>query len=149
MLFLLLLVLWPVAELFVAIKVAEAIGVLLTVLLLFAGWPLGSWLLRAEARAAWRRLTEAVAAGQPPAREAINGGLALVGGVLLMVPGFITDVFGALLLAPPTRALGRRLIERNFASTTMRRAVRFSRRPAQPYDVDSSARDIDRPQLHG
>jgi len=149
MLFLLLLVLWPVAELFVAIKVADAIGVLLTVLLLFAGWPLGSWLLRSEGRAAWRRFSEAVAAGRPPAREAIDGGLALVGGVLLMVPGFITDVFGALLLAPPTRALGRRIIQRNFASKTMRRAVRFSSRSAQPYDVDSSARDIDNPQLHG
>jgi len=149
MLFLLLLVLCPVAELFVAIKVADAIGVLLTVLLLFAGWPLGSWLLRSEGRAAWRRFSEAVAAGRPPAREAIDGGLALVGGVLLMVPGFITDVFGALLLAPPTRALGRRIIQRNFASKTMRRAVRFSSRSAQPYDVDSSARDIDNPQLHG
>jgi UPF0716 protein FxsA len=55
MLFLILLVLWPVAELFVAIKVAEAIGVLLTIILLLASWPVGSWLLRTKGRAAWRR----------------------------------------------------------------------------------------------
>ena len=68
MLALLLLILWPIAELFVAIKVAEAIGVLLTVILLLVGWPVGMWLTKAEGRAAWRRLTAAaVAAGPVPA----------------------------------------------------------------------------------
>ena len=75
MLALLLLVLWPIAELFVAIKVAEAIGVLLTVLLLVAGWPVGSGCLRSEGRAAWRRLSAAIAAGRPPGREVIDGAL--------------------------------------------------------------------------
>ena len=55
MLALLLLILWPIAELFVAIKVAEAIGVLLTVVLLIAGWPVGIWLAKAEGRVAFRR----------------------------------------------------------------------------------------------
>ncbi|HXD65986.1 MAG TPA: FxsA family protein, partial [Solirubrobacteraceae bacterium] len=72
MLALLLLILWPIAELFVAIKVAEAIGVLLTVVLLLAGWPVGMWLTKAEGRAAWRRLTAAVTQphpSRPPGRE--------------------------------------------------------------------------------
>jgi UPF0716 family protein affecting phage T7 exclusion len=47
---LLLLIIWPIAELFVAIQVAEAIGVLLTVLALIVSWPLGVWLIRATAR---------------------------------------------------------------------------------------------------
>ena len=64
MLALLLLLLWPIAELFVAIKIAEAIGVLLTVVLLIIGWPLGLWLAKTEGRAAWRRLSSAVAAGR-------------------------------------------------------------------------------------
>ncbi|MGI8715294.1 MAG: FxsA family protein [Solirubrobacteraceae bacterium] len=149
MVILLLFIVWVIAELFVVIQVAQAIGVLLTVILLIAGWPLGSWLLRSEGRAAWRRLTEAVAAGRPPAKEAINGGLALVGGVLLMVPGFITDVLGALLLLAPTRSLVRRAIERNLQSRVVQRAARFSRGPSPSYDVDATARDTDQTQLHG
>jgi UPF0716 protein FxsA len=149
MLALLLLILWPVAELFVAIKVAEAIGVLLTVLLLVIGWPLGIWLARAEGRAAWRRLSAAVAQGRPPGREVIDGALVLAGGVLLIVPGFITDVFGLLLLLPPTRALARRGITRNFQSRLVVAATRFQGPPPSSYDVDSTASDVDRTQLHG
>jgi UPF0716 protein FxsA len=149
MLVLLLLILWPIAELFVAIKVAEAIGVLVTVLLLVVSWPLGLWLLRAEGRSAWRRLSAAVAAGRPPGREVINGALVLVGGVLLIVPGFISDVVGLSLLLPPTRALARAGIVRNFRGRVVLAATRFSRPPPSAYDVDSTANDIDQPQLPG
>ncbi|MGH2867308.1 MAG: FxsA family protein, partial [Solirubrobacteraceae bacterium] len=142
MLFLLFLIIWPVAELFVAIKVAEAIGVLLTILLLIASWPLGLWLLRAEGRAAWQRLSAAIAAGRPPAREVLNGALVMVGGALLIVPGFITDVVGLLLLLPPTRRLARAGIVRNFRSRLVLRATRFGGREAS-YDIDSTATDID------
>jgi UPF0716 protein FxsA len=146
---LLLLILWPIAEVFVAIKVAEAIGVLLTVLALIVSWPVGMWLLRTEGRAAWRRLGEAVAAGRPPAREVIDGALVLVGGVLFIVPGFITDALGLALLLPPTRALARGGIARNFQSRVVVAATRFSRPPASSYDVDSTASDIDPPKLRG
>jgi UPF0716 protein FxsA len=148
MLVLLLLVLWPVAELFVAVKVAEAIGVLLTILLLLASWPVGSWLLRSTGRHAWQRLSAAVAAGSPPARPVIDGALGLVGGVLFLVPGFITDVLGAALLLSPIRAVARRAIERNFRSRLMVRATR-SGSPPSTYDVDSTARDVDPRHLPG
>ena len=149
---LLLLILWPLAELFVAIKVAEAIGVLLTVILLLAGWPVGMWLTKAEGRAAWRRLSAAVTQSdprRPPGREVIDGALVLVGGFLLMVPGFITDGVGLLLLLAPTRSVARGAIMRNFQSRLVIAATRFSRAPRSDYDVDSTATDLDRAQLHG
>jgi UPF0716 protein FxsA len=146
MLVLLLLICWPIAELFVAIEVAQAIGVLLTVLLLIVSWPLGVWLVRAEGRAAWRRLGAAVAAGRPPAREVLDGALVMAGGALLIVPGFITDVIGLLLLAPPTRSLARRGIVRNFHSRLVVQATRFTG-PPKPHDVDSTATDVDNAQL--
>ncbi len=146
MLALLLIILWPVAELFVVIKVGEAIGALLTVLALIAGWPLGIWLMRAEGRVALRRLSAAVAAGRPPGREVLDGALVLVGGLLLIVPGFITDVLGLALLLPPGRALARQGIVRNFRSRIVVRATRFADR-GRPEDVDSTAADIDAPQL--
>ena len=60
---LLLLLLWPVAELIVIIKVAEAIGVLFTLALLLAGWPLGLWAIRAQGRGVRRRMAAAVTKG--------------------------------------------------------------------------------------
>lgn len=140
------LVLWAAAEIYVAILVAGAIGVLPMLLLLIAGWPVGVWALRSQGRIAWRRLSEAVAAGRPPAREVLNGALVLLGGALMMVPGFITDAIGLLLLLPPTRALAGVLVVRNLHSRLVVRATRFGGRYA--YDVDSTATDVDQPQLH-
>jgi UPF0716 protein FxsA len=141
-----LLVLWAAAEIYVAILVADAIGVFPMLLLLLAGWPVGIWALRSQGRVAWRRLSDAVAAGKPPGREVLNGALVLLGGVLMMVPGFITDVLGLLLLLPPPRALARVLLVRNLQRRVVVRAARFGGRYA--YDVDSTATDVDQPQLH-
>jgi UPF0716 protein FxsA len=146
MLALLLIILWPVAELIVAIKVAEAIGVLLTVVALIASWPIGLRLLRAEGRGAMRRLNAAVTAGRPPGREVLDGALVLVGGFLLIVPGFITDVLGLALLLPPGRTLARLAVVRNLRSRVVVRATRFAG-GGRPGDVDSTATDIDGSQL--
>jgi UPF0716 protein FxsA len=144
MLALLLLLIWPLAELFVVIKVAEAIGVIYTVLLLIASVPLGAWALRSQGGAAWRRLTAAVAQGRTPAREVLDGALIVAGAVLLMIPGFITDVIAICLLLPPTRALMRIAPLRRIQDRLVVRAARVTNRP---YDVDSTAHDVDRPQL--
>ncbi len=143
---LLLLLLWPVAELIVIIKVAEAIGVLLTLALLLAGWPLGLWAIRAQGRGVRRRMAAAVNEGRVPGREVLDGALVLLGGTLLMIPGFISDVIGLLLLFPPARIPLRRLLAHNMRSSVVTQTVRFTTR-GQAYDVDSTASDIDRPEL--
>jgi UPF0716 protein FxsA len=145
-LILLFLIGWGLAELFVAIAVAQAIGVLETVLLLIVTWPIGVWALRTQGGAAWRRLSAAVAEGRPPGREVLDGALILVGGLLLIIPGFISDVVGALALLPPTRSLLRRPLERNLQSRVVVSAARFGT-GGRPYDVDSTATDVDPPQL--
>lgn len=144
--FLLLLLLWPAAELFVAIEIASAIGVLATVLLLIASWPVGGWAMRSQGRAVWRRFGDAGASGKPPGRQAIDGALVLIGGLLMIIPGFITDVLGALLLAPPTRAAVRGVLVRNLRSRLVVRAAGFARGPGR-YDAESTAIDLERPRL--
>lgn len=144
MLFALLLLAWPLAEIYVAVKVAEAIGVLEMIALVILTWPLGVWALRSQGRAVWRRLTAALAEGRSPGRDVLDGGLVLLGGALLIIPGFITDALGILLLAPPTRALACGALLRNLQSRIVIRAARFGRRP---HDVDSTARDLDQPRL--
>src|SRR5437588_2113765 len=140
----LVLILWAVAEVLVAIEVARVIGVPLMLLALIASWPIASWALRSQGAAAWRRLGDAVAASRPAGRAVLDGALILAGGTLLVVPGFISDAFGVLLLLPPTRALTRRLLARNLRSRIVIRATQFRR---VPYDVDSTATDIDQPRL--
>lgn len=143
---LLLLICWPLAELLVAIGVAELIGVLPMLLVLVLSIPLGFWVLREQGRGAWRRLSAAVAAGRSPGDQVIDGGLIVAGAALLIVPGFITDAIGLLLLIGPARALARRGISRHARSRFVVQATSFGSGRG-PYDVDSTATDIDGAQL--
>src|ERR687888_942710 len=100
----------PLVEIYVIIQVGQAIGALWTIALLVADSILGTMLMRAQGRAAWRRFNEAMTAGRVPAREVLDGVLVIFGGALLLTPGFLTVVLGLILLIPPTRALVRRLL---------------------------------------
>jgi UPF0716 protein FxsA len=111
-------ILVPIAELYVIIKVGEAIGLVPTVLLLLADAILGSMLLRQQGRAAWVRFNRALAENRLPHKEVFDGVLVIFGGALLITPGFLTDILGLILLIPPTRALVRAL-----ASRTVRRRL--------------------------
>jgi UPF0716 protein FxsA len=141
-------IVWLFAELVVAIKVAEAIGVPYMLLLLIVSWPLGTWALRSEGRAAWRRLGAAVSAGRSPGREVLDGVLVLIGGLLLIVPGFLSDVVAICALFPPTRSLLRGRLERHLHSRFVVSATRVGG-GGRAYDVDSTATDVDQSQLQG
>src|SRR3982751_2113442 len=112
LLLVLLFIVVPIAELYVIIQVGQWIGVVPTLILLLADAILGSMLLKHQGRGAWRRFNEALAARRFPGREVADGVLIVIGGTLLLTPGFITDIFGIFLLLPPTRALARRLLKR-------------------------------------
>jgi UPF0716 protein FxsA len=114
LLFLLFIVL-PLAELYVIIQIGQQIGALWTIALLLADSIIGTLLLRSQGRAAWRRFNEATTEGRIPAREVADGALIMLGGAFLLTPGFLTDIFGLLLLIPPTRALFRRSVVGLFA----------------------------------
>ena len=108
----LLFICLPIAELYVIIQVGGAIGVLPTIALLLLDSLLGAWLLRSQGRTAWRRFQEALGQSRVPAKEVYDGAAIIFGGALLLSPGFITDILGALLLIPPTRAMLRRILIR-------------------------------------
>jgi UPF0716 protein FxsA len=107
LLLVLIFIVVPIAEIYVIIKVGEAIGLLPTVALLLADAVLGSMLLRHQGRAAWIRFNRALAEGRLPHKEVFDGVLVIMGGALLLTPGFLTDILGLILLIPPTRALVR------------------------------------------
>jgi UPF0716 protein FxsA len=149
---LLLLIAWPALEIFVLVEVAGAIGWLLTLVVLLGTSVLGAQLLRIQGRAAIERVSLAVSEHRAPARAAIDGLLGFLGSLLLLIPGFVTDALGALLLLPPTRALTRRWLTRHHAGRAMRFAATTGRfasrdRGRRPDDVDSTAVEDDQPRL--
>jgi UPF0716 protein FxsA len=100
----------PILEIYVIVQVGQEIGAWPTVLLLLLESALGAWIVRREGRRAWRALRDAVSQGQLPSRQLADGALLLLGGALLLAPGFITDFVGFLLVLPPTRALARAVL---------------------------------------
>jgi UPF0716 protein FxsA len=156
----------PIAELALIIQVGQAIGVWWTIALLVADSVFGSILMRSQGRAAWRRFNAVLAEGRVPHREVLDGVLVIFGGALLLTPGFVTDILGAFLLLPPTRAvirglLVRRLLPRMVVTGLggLGRAQRGPgprpgpgpqpprRRPAADGDVDGTATEVDPPRL--
>jgi UPF0716 protein FxsA len=116
----LLFVVVPVLEIYVLIQVGQVIGAWWTVLLLVADGFLGSWLMKREGTKAWRALREALDERRMPARELADGALILIGGTLLVTPGFLSDVVGFFCVLPFTRPLARaalaRFLDRKFLS---------------------------------
>lgn len=104
----LLILIVPVIELIVIVEVATRIGFFETIGVLILISVAGAWLVRREGAAAWRRLQETMARGEIPTSEAIDGVLVVIGGALLLTPGFVTDLVGLLFLFPATRLVARR-----------------------------------------
>ncbi len=102
----------PLAEIYVLIQVGQVIGAWWTILLLVLDSIFGTWLIRREGARAWEALRTALATGRMPARELTDAALILVGGTLMLSPGFVTDGLGVLLILPFTRPVARRLLAR-------------------------------------
>jgi UPF0716 protein FxsA len=128
----------PLAELYVILKVGDAIGPAWTILLLAADSVLGAVLLRSQGRSVWRRFNAALTEGKMPHREVVDGVLVIFGGAFLITPGFISDIVGLTLLVPPTRAVVRRVLIRRLGRRPPPRATRG-------YDVEGTAREYDDP----
>lgn len=101
------IVLWLVVEVLAVYGVARLIGVGWTLLLFVALSALGVWLLRREGRRTWQALRLALRSGQMPSREIADAILVFLGGALLTLPGFVSDVLGLVLVLPVTRPVAR------------------------------------------
>jgi UPF0716 protein FxsA len=155
--FLVLLITVPIAELWVIVQVADGIGILWTLLLLFGISIAGARLLRQQGTSTWQRLRETTAAGGIPTEEVTDGAMILFGGALLLTPGFLTDVVGLLLLIPPTRTaikkLFRRVMARRARSRERRRGiyttrvVKVERTPRKDSEDEEGARNSTEPDF--
>ncbi|MEV6912583.1 FxsA family protein [Amycolatopsis sp. NPDC051071] len=135
--------LYVVAEIAAVWAVGSAVGVLGTIALLFAGAFIGSWLARREGGRAFRAFAESARLGRPAdaEKELTDGMLIAFGGLLILLPGFVSDVFGLLLILPPTRSVARKVWQKRMA----RRAVKFANRTRGPAMVVDSEVVMDAP----
>jgi len=122
-----------IVEITVMIQVAQLIGVVNTIGLLLLVSLLGAWLVKRQGLGVLSRIREQRAAGRLPAAEVFDGALILVAGVLLVIPGFVTDAFGLLLLIPPIRAVARRVVSRQvMREVEMVRSKQWTRAERSP-----------------
>ena len=101
----------PILEIATIIAVGKVIGGWETLVLLLAESALGAWLVRREGARAWAALRTALRTGRMPSRQLADAALVLVGGTLLLTPGFLTDVVGFFFILPVTRPLARKALE--------------------------------------
>ncbi|WP_037859904.1 FxsA family membrane protein [Streptomyces sp. NRRL S-340] len=110
---------WLVLEIWLLTLVAAAAGGFTVFLLLVAAFVLGAVVIKRAGRRAFQNLNEAFQRGATPSDRRGGNGLMMLGGLLLMIPGMISDAVGLLLLVPPVqRAVGR------FAQRTVDRRLR-------------------------
>ncbi len=113
---LVLFIAMPIIEIAVLIKVGGALGLLPTLAIIIATALLGTFLLRQQGLSTLNKARNRLASGQLPAEQMMEGMLLVVGGVLLLTPGFVTDAFGLFCLFPLTRQwLARRIAARSVA----------------------------------
>lgn len=118
--FLLLFLLFPLAELTVLIKVGGSIGVIPTILLLVISGMAGILLLRLAGFATAWRARERLARGELPEQEMLQGLMMAIAGGLLFIPGFLSDIMALLVLFPPTRRLFLGMIGRRIEAQAQR-----------------------------
>ena len=100
----------PVLEIWLIVQLGQVVGPWWTILVIIAAGIVGAWLIKREGARAWRALTAALGSGRIPSRELADGALILIGGTLLLTPGFVTDLVGLVCVLPFTRPLPRRVL---------------------------------------
>lgn len=111
----LLLVIVPVVELYVLFQVADGLGWLLSIVLLFSISVIGASLMKWQTAGAFGRIRATLARGEMPSKELADAALMIFGGALLLTPGFFTDAVGLAMFVPPLRALARSLLLKRFS----------------------------------
>jgi UPF0716 protein FxsA len=136
-----LFVLVQIFEIWLLIQVGHAIGGWQTLALLVVDSLLGAALLRHQGRRTWRAFRLALDERRIPAREVADGALVLVGGTLLLTPGFLSDVVGLLFLLPPTRAAIRPVLT-SYVTRRLGLGLVTPRRGSAPYQRTGDPHEV-------
>lgn len=106
----------PVTEIALFIVVGERIGIAATLAIVLVTGVLGAFLVSRQGRGVMQRMGDELRSGQSPAPQIAHGAMILVGGALLLTPGFLTDLVGFSLMVPTIREQLRRYLVRRYRS---------------------------------
>ncbi len=124
---LLLFITVPILEIYILLEVGNTIGLGATILLVFATGIAGAHLAKSQGLSLMLKIQEEMAAGRMPAEEMIDGAMVLSGGLLLLTPGFCTDLTGFLLLAPFSRTILKGWLKKLIGSMIAKGEIRIYR----------------------
>jgi UPF0716 protein FxsA len=128
----------PLLELAILVKLGEVIGFWPTIGVVIVTGILGASLARAQGFMVYTRIQSELAAGRIPAGELVDGLLILIGGIVLLTPGLLTDLFGFALLIPWMRVFFKGWLQRKFSGMVQRGQTGIFYT-----GTDSSRRDFD------
>lgn len=129
--FVFLLLIVPLTELYILIEIGASIGGLSVILLIILTAILGVSFMRQQGMAAMQKIQQGMAVGLAPDKEVLEGVFIFIGGLFLLLPGFITDTIGLFFLIPPTRSFFVSLFVKN---------KKFSSAQGNVYDAEWSAK---------
>ncbi|SFP13489.1 UPF0716 protein FxsA [Mesorhizobium sp. NFR06] len=134
----LFLLLLPLLEIAGFVVVGREIGALATVGLVILSSVAGSLLLRHQGFGVMARVRTEMDAGRDPSRQLAHGAMIVLAAILLIIPGFITDIFAILLLLPPVRDFAWRLLKNRIVMATSFSRGFSARRRDDVIDLDDS-----------
>jgi UPF0716 protein FxsA len=113
----------PAVELYLLISVGRTIGAWDTILIIVLTGIIGSWVAKRQGASTWREIRETLSRGEFPGKQLIDAVLIFAAGLLMITPGFLTDIFGFLVMVPAFRTLVRsavsRVLKNKLASATI------------------------------
>ena len=142
---LLLFISLPLIEIFLLLEVGGEIGAMNTFAIVIVTGVVGAWLARREGRSVLKDLSQTMQEGREPTDLILQGVLVFAGGLLLLTPGFVTDILGLSLVAPGTRSLFIRGFKTYLKKAMATGRVKvysqssvFGQRPQDPFSNGSS-----------
>jgi UPF0716 protein FxsA len=137
---LLLFIFLPLLELFIIFRVSQIVSFPVTLIIIIGTGILGSAMARSQGWRIWGRISNSLNRGELPGNDLIEAFLLLIGGVLLITPGLLTDSFGFLLLIPASRRLIRDYIKVRFMESIKNGTSNFH---FHPFSSENQERDDD------
>lgn len=126
----------PAVELIILIRIGGMIGAGTTLAVIILTGVVGAWLARQEGTRVWFRIQQKLNQGQLPGTQMVEGLLILVSGLLLVTPGFLTDIFGFSMLVPPIRKVAALWLKKQFEGSVKFQAGSMG--PIHPHEPPDS-----------
>lgn len=122
---LLLFIAVPLIEVLILIQLGSLFGFWPTIFMVIGTGIIGAYLAKLYGLTIWYKIQEDLAAGRMPADKLIDGLLVLIGGVVLLTPGLLTDILGIMLLVPITRNYFKKFARSKFQTMSEQQSTIF------------------------